>query len=127
MVEEKYRFMHGGQVYEFYRIRPTTWNGGVTSSAIYKSANNVSYTSIINSVTSHYEQGSSVEIRNGETYTFGGSWAGNLTGPLSGNSYSIGITVESSSETVLSREHSGGDYAEYGSGTILSERAIVKK
>lgn len=127
MVEEKYRFMHGGQIYEFYRIRPTNWNGGVTSSAIYKSENNVSYTSIINSVTSHYEQGSSVEISNGETYTFGGSWAGNLTGPLSGNSYSIGITVESGSETVLSREHSGGDYAEYGSGTILSERAIVKK
>ena len=126
LIEEFHSYQHGGQTYEFYRLRPTNWNGGITSSIRYSTQNNVPYSTSL-PVINQWEKGSTAEIAYGESYSFGGNWAGSFTGPLSGNNYSMGISATSGSTVMLSRNHAGGVYVEYGSGQEVIERAIIKK
>lgn len=126
LVEEFHSYQHGGQTYEFYRLRPTNWNGGITSSSRYATQNNIQYSTSL-PIINQWENGSTAQIAYGESYSFGGSWAGSFSGPLSGNNYEMGITASSGSTVMLSRTHAGGVYVEYGSGQEVIERAIIKK
>lgn len=126
-VEEKHRYTHGGDVYEFYRLRATDWESGIDWTRRYKSANNVSFSSISDKPYVIHREGGSTTVSTSNTYSFGGTFGGSLKGPLSGNSYSLGITYKTTDKTALKRTYAGGDYAEYGSGDILIERAIIKK
>jgi len=126
LVEEFHSYQHGGQTYEFYRLRPTNWNSGITSSSRYATQNNIQYSTSL-PIINQWENGSTAQIAYGESYSFGGSWAGSFSGPLSGNNYEMGITASSGSTVMLSRTHAGGVYVEYGSGQEVIERAIIKK
>lgn len=127
LVEELHRYQHGGQVYEFYRLRPTKWNGGVVTSINYSSANSVSYSSISNKVTGTWEKGSTATLNNYSSSSFGAGWAGSFSGPLSGNSYGLDVSMKSSSSTVLKRIHAANTCYEYGNGISLISKNVVSK
>lgn len=127
LVEELHRYQHGGQTYEFYRLRPTQWNGGVVTSINYSSANSVSYSSISNKVTGTWEKGSTATLNNYSSSSFGAGWAGSFSGPLSGNSYGLDVNMKSSSSTVLKRIHAANTCYEYGNGITLISKNVVSK
>lgn len=121
-VEEKHRYVHGGYVYEYYRIRANQWNGGIGYYSYYESKNAVSPDSI--SYIATYGPNSKVELQGGEVFTIGA--AANLTGPLSGSSYEIKLDHEVYSTRGVYRQHGNTTYYEYGSGKPIVSRYITR-